>query len=919
MNRIETTPRGADPLSTLLRVGPRNASPSLLRHARATHAQLDEAAVIAALLSSADHPRVMVDVGANRGFSMAKFVEQGWTVHAFEPESECRAMLEERFDGVERVHIDRRALGAELRPEASFFTSPESAGIGTLAPFRDSHRESERVEVTTLAAYSQEVELDQIDFLKVDTEGYDLFVLQGVPWATVRPRVVLCEFEDQKTKPLGYSFTELAETLRERGYRVYVSEWFPIRRYGVPHDWHSLRAYPCELELGDSWGNLIAFDESVAPTERALVEAVRHATKFRGRSDTPDGVRDPARRVVSLTSDSTDLTELGEQVATAAYYLSSVVVDELALVSRASGPLRLPADLEPEVARAARDLAPRIRQVRPSEAPKADLALRGDPRERRGAATLLDFVAEAQPDLAYARRRSMRAIVGLREKLGHFGEAHVSLDAALPPADDTMRVLSFESAAATNGAGPTLVVADASVPLVERSDVGSAARAELVRQTAQLGRTVVMPLVAYQHLVALHPELAARMIGLDDSVEWRPYDPLGDATALTSTMLPLASLFADEVRVSGELNGCGVAAESIGVRVRCFDATEPALATELLASTLDGTAAVVDPEGIAPAGGGRAVGAANADIAWFSDTTPPSNRVARARYARELEGLIEVAGKAGVIIYASTVDALIASLATLSGGTFVLEADPDALLADADAVDAALRSTGPLRAQRDARVVVRSEALADAVERMSGERLEVVEAPTPRPAKLMPQSEEDHVLTHLVTTAIRLSRLDGPQTRIAQGRSRPAEQTLDTASARADALRRARAAQTLLQRKNDQLERSLRQLRARNEQLEETMRQREDRIAQLGEGIAHRDGRLAQLEETVEAREARVAQLDTAVAARDARVDVLQTAVKQRDARITQLEAMTRRWRKIAAAPRKGASWVRNRIELLRR
>src|SRR3546814_14949014 len=77
----------------------------------------------------------------------------------------------------------------------------------------------------------------------------------------------LCEFEDVKTVPLGYTYHDMAGFPLEQGYRVYVSEWHPIVRYGIRHDWRRLVPYPCELSDPSAWGNLLAFrdpiDESV--------------------------------------------------------------------------------------------------------------------------------------------------------------------------------------------------------------------------------------------------------------------------------------------------------------------------------------------------------------------------------------------------------------------------------------------------------------------------------------------------------------------------------------------------------------------------------------------------------------------------------------------------------------------------------
>lgn len=50
-----------------------------------------------------------------------------------------------------------------------------------MIPFHESHKEVGTIDTITLSKYIEKKEIKEIDFLKIDTEGYDLFVLQGLP------------------------------------------------------------------------------------------------------------------------------------------------------------------------------------------------------------------------------------------------------------------------------------------------------------------------------------------------------------------------------------------------------------------------------------------------------------------------------------------------------------------------------------------------------------------------------------------------------------------------------------------------------------------------------------------------------------------------------------------------------------------
>ncbi|WP_159931142.1 FkbM family methyltransferase [Oceanicoccus sp. KOV_DT_Chl] len=233
-------------------------------------AHIDETDVVADLVA-AKGTGVMIDVGAHQGSSAAPFLKHGWRVHAFEPDPNNRAKLEKRYKSDPNISIDTRAVSNKSNEEVSFYASDESTGISGLSAFRDTHKEICRVTTTTLTDYCEVNKIDHVDFLKIDTEGFDLFVLQGFDWQRFSPDIVECEFEDNKTVALGYTFHDIAQYLVDKGYVVYVSEWHPIVRYGIRHNWKRLVKYPCHLAGKDAWGNLVAFKEQPSEEHVAAV------------------------------------------------------------------------------------------------------------------------------------------------------------------------------------------------------------------------------------------------------------------------------------------------------------------------------------------------------------------------------------------------------------------------------------------------------------------------------------------------------------------------------------------------------------------------------------------------------------------------------------------------------------------------
>lgn len=206
----------------------------------------------------------MIDDGAHHGSSLAQFAEQCWQLIAFEPDKNNRAILSNTFGPVKNIIIDPHACSDRVQTDLIFYTSAESTRVSGLSAFLASHQASEKVPVTTLAAAldTHHLSAQPVDFLKIDTEGFDLMVLKGFPWeAATHPKVILCEFENAKTELLGYDFHNLANFLADLHYHLLISEWYPIKAYGGSHRWRRFATYPCQLEDPKGWGNIIAIED----------------------------------------------------------------------------------------------------------------------------------------------------------------------------------------------------------------------------------------------------------------------------------------------------------------------------------------------------------------------------------------------------------------------------------------------------------------------------------------------------------------------------------------------------------------------------------------------------------------------------------------------------------------------------------
>lgn len=221
---------------------------------------VDEVSIVEGLFHNAFGSQyTMLDVGAHHGSTCIPFALKDWNVYAFEPDAENRVVLEERRGELNNIYIDSRAVSDESNQTVAFYTSDVSKGISGLSSFHDSHRKGAEVKTIRLDDFCTQHNIQKVDFLKIDTEGYELMVLKSYDWKNqVHPKFIIAEFENRKTLPLGYSLNDMIQYLEEKGYSVLISEWHPIIEYGRTHKWYRFTWDRESITNDRAWGNIIA-------------------------------------------------------------------------------------------------------------------------------------------------------------------------------------------------------------------------------------------------------------------------------------------------------------------------------------------------------------------------------------------------------------------------------------------------------------------------------------------------------------------------------------------------------------------------------------------------------------------------------------------------------------------------------------
>lgn len=166
----------------------------------------------------------IIDVGANVGDWTARVLSygtQGKRFVAIEPGRATYQSLASRFAGVPEVTTRQAAVSNE-EGQATFYEYAENSEHSSLAAEVLRGRGTPNtVTLTTLDKLISDLGWPAVDFLKIDTEGYDLFVMQGAKEAIAQQRIGVLQFEyNEQWRFAGSTLAAASRLLREAGYTL---------------------------------------------------------------------------------------------------------------------------------------------------------------------------------------------------------------------------------------------------------------------------------------------------------------------------------------------------------------------------------------------------------------------------------------------------------------------------------------------------------------------------------------------------------------------------------------------------------------------------------------------------------------------------------------------------------------------------
>ncbi len=187
------------------------------------------------IISLLDKPRTIIDVGANIGWYTMILGKTYPTakIYSFEPMSKTIEYL--------KKNLYKNKIRAEVFP----YALSDKTGTATFNYYPDFPAASSLKETINQKPHKVKVELkrlddfkfENVDFIKVDTEGSELFVLKGAIETIKKYKpIVFSEMLTKWSKKFGYHPNDIINLFKSLDYECYVINKDKLEKFGIVDD-----------------------------------------------------------------------------------------------------------------------------------------------------------------------------------------------------------------------------------------------------------------------------------------------------------------------------------------------------------------------------------------------------------------------------------------------------------------------------------------------------------------------------------------------------------------------------------------------------------------------------------------------------------------------------------------------------------
>ena len=168
---------------------------------------------------------IIFDIGANKGQSLYRYRKlfNNAYFYSFEPSLEAFKVLKSKYGNLSNINLFNIALGSKKKRKVFYeYKNNELSSFIKINKEFDETKKKILVEIDTIDSIFKKNNLKKINLLKMDTQGYEEFILKGAKNLISKQKIDMIELEiilgDYYEK--SSSFKKIEDVLSLGGYRL---------------------------------------------------------------------------------------------------------------------------------------------------------------------------------------------------------------------------------------------------------------------------------------------------------------------------------------------------------------------------------------------------------------------------------------------------------------------------------------------------------------------------------------------------------------------------------------------------------------------------------------------------------------------------------------------------------------------------